>query len=133
MSAAAARAGVLSAAVCLSPGCGSDAPAAVDRDEPLRRAAFRSLAARDFLLTCPAAAGRRDLVYHSGRYDELKRLAVRKGAGRAIWLGENDWAGVARFDERAPCARGEESYRRAVAAYSGALDAMVGRIAEYRP
>jgi hypothetical protein len=131
--AAAARAGVLSAAVCLSPGCGSDGPAAGDSDEPLRRAAFRSLAARDFLLTCPAAAGRRDVAYHSGRYDELKRLAVGKGAGRAIWLGENDWAGVSRFDEREPCEPGVESYRQAVAAYSGALDAMVGRIAEYRP
>ena len=131
--AAAARAGVISAAVCLSPGCGSDGQAAADSDEPLRRAAFRSLAARDFLLTCPAAAGRRDAAYHSGRYEELKRLAVRKGAGRAIWLGENDWAGLSRFDEREPCGPGEDSYRRAVAAYSGALDAMVGRIAEYRP
>ena len=129
----AAAAGAITAAVLLAPGCGSEAPAQKDREEPVRRAAFRSLAARDFLLTCPAGAGRSETGYHTGRYDELKQLALRKGAGQAVWLGENDWAGVSRYGDREPCGAGEESFARALAAYSASLDRLAGAVAEYRP
>lgn len=129
----AAAAGALSAAVLLAPGCGSDAPAPEDRDEPVRRASFRSLAARDFLLTCPAGAGRLETAYHAGRLDELRQLAGRKGAGRAVALGENDWAAVSRYDEREPCVAGDAAYAQALAAYSATLDRLAGAIAEYRP
>ena len=127
------RAGMLSAAAVLAPGC--DGPAAVpaSADEPVRRAAFRSLATRDFLLTCPAGAGRGETGYQAARYDALGRLAAGKGAGRAVALGENDWAGVARYSEREPCGPGEEAYRQALAAYAGALDRFAAAIAEHRP
>ena len=130
---AAATAGMLSAAALLSSGCGGEAPARGEREEPVRRAAFRSLAARDFLLTCPAGAGRRETDYQAQRLAELKRLGGEKGAGRAIWLGENDWAGVSRYGDRERCEPGEAAYLEAVAAYSGTLDALAARIAEYRP
>lgn len=129
----AATAGAITAAVLLAPGCGGAAPGAKDEDEPVRRAAFRSLVARDFLLTCPAGAGRRETEYHVGRFDELKLLAARKGAGNAVWLGENDWAGLSRYGDREPCAAGEEAYAQALAAYSAALDRLAGAIAEDRP
>lgn len=129
----AATAGAITAAVLLAPGCGSDGQASTDTDEPVRRAAFRSLAARDFLLTCPAGAGRRETRYHAERFEELKQLAVRKGAGNAIWLGENDWVGVARYGDREPCLAGEEAYAQALAAYSAALDRLAGAIADHRP
>ena len=130
----AAAAGAITAAVLLAPGCGGgERSAAKDEDEPVRRAAFRSLAARDFLLTCPAGAGRGETAYHARRFDELKRLAARKGAGNAVWLGENDWAGVSRYDEREGCATGDEAYSQALAAYSASLDRLAGAIAEHRP
>lgn len=129
----ATTAGAITAAVLLAPGCGGEAPAAPDEDEPVRRAAFRSLAARDFMLTCPAGAERRETQYHNGRFDELKQLASRKGAGNAIWLGENDWAGLSRYGDREPCAAGEEAYTQALAAYSATLDRLARAIAEHRP
>ena len=128
----AAAAGAITAAVLLAPGCADDAPAPKAKEEPVRRAAFRSLAARDFLLTCPAGAERRETRYHAGRFDELKQLAARKGAGNAVWLGENDWAAVSRYGEREACESGEEAYTEALAAYSAALDRLAGAIAEYR-
>jgi hypothetical protein len=133
MKAAAATTGMLSAAALLSSGCGEPArTGSGDRDEPVRRASFRSLAARDFLLTCPAAAAaRRETRYQAGRFEELKQLAIRNGAGQAIWLGENDWAGVSRYADREPCEAGEEPYRQALAAYGGALDRLAGAIAEH--
>jgi len=124
---------MLTAAVLLAPGCGGDAPAREEREEPVRRAAFRSLAARDFLINCPGGSGRGATAYQAGRYDELKQLAIRKGAGQAIWLGENDWAAVSRYGDRERCGAGEEAYAQALAAYSASLDALAGRIAEHRP
>lgn len=121
---------MLSAAVLLSPGCGPEP----DRQsgEPVRRASFRSLAARDFLMSCPASAARAETARQSARLEELRQLAVRKGAGRAVALGENDWAGVARYDRRERCAGGEEAYGEALAAFAATLDELAGQIADYR-
>ena len=129
---AAATARMVTAAVLLAPGCGERA-APPSRDEPLRRAGFRSLAARDFLLSCPDAGARREVAYQAARHEELKLLAARNGAGETVTLGENEWAGVSRHSRPEACADGEEAYRQALAAYGGALDTLAGRIAEYRP
>lgn len=126
-----AAAGALTAAVLLSPGCGEGDRPAGEAAEPVRRASFRSLAARDFLTSCPGAAGREETARQAERLDALRQLAARKGAGQAIWLGENDWAAVARYSDREPCEAGEEAYRQALAAFGGALDELAGRIADY--
>ena len=133
MRAATATAGMLSAAVLLAPGCGAPSTADQNKAEPVRRASFRSLAARDFLTSCPGGAQRPETLFHANRFEELKQLAVRKGAGRAIGLGENDWAGLTRYDDREPCEAGEQAYNEALAAFSGTLDELAARIAEYRP
>lgn len=133
MRAAAATAGMLTAAVLLAPGCGqTESKAVSSREEPVRRAAYRSLLARDFLASCPAGRGQSVPPAEAERYEELKRLAFQKGAGHAVWLGENDLAAVRRLSRPAPCAAGERPYRAARAGYGGALDALAGRIAEYR-
>ena len=120
-------------AILLAPGCGEEKEASsASPMEPLRRATFRTLAARDFLASCPAGAARAETLPQIRRLEELKQLAIRKQAGRAIWLGENDWAGVARYSDREPCEPGEEAYREALAAFSGTLGELAGRIAEYR-
>ncbi len=132
MRAAAATAGMLSAAVLFAPGCGqSSAPEQARQDEPVRRASFRSMAARDFLASCPGGLARPEAALQIGRFEELKQLAARNGAGQAIWLGENEWAGVSRYSDRERCPPGDEAFREALAAFSGALDALAGRIAEY--
>ena len=77
--------------------------------------------------------GRPETRRQSERFEELKQFAARKHAGQAVWLGENDWAAVARYSDREPCAPGEESYREALAAYSGALDRLAARIADFPP
>jgi hypothetical protein len=127
-------AGSISAALLLAAGCGDtgSGPSA-DAMEPVRRATFRSLAARDFLVNCPGGAAQETTALQVRRFEELKQLALRKEAGRAIWLGENDWAGVARYSDREPCQPGDEAYRQALAAFSGTLDELAGRIADYRP
>lgn len=131
MKGAAATAGMLSAAALLSPGCGNgeDRNAAGEATEPVRWATFRVLAARDFLATCPAAAGRPEPVRAGERFDELRRLAARKGAAQAFWLAENDYGGVARHGGREPCEAGGEAFGQALAALNGALDELGGRIA----
>jgi hypothetical protein len=133
MRAAAATAGMVSAAVLLAPGCGGSPSDRPQDSDPLRQASFRSLAARDFLASCPGAAARSDTLQQVQRLEELKQLAVRKGAARAVALGENDWAAVARYDERERCEPGEEAYGEAMAAFSQTLDTLARRIAEYRP
>jgi len=128
----AAAATALSAVVLLAPGCGpSTSPRQPDREEPVRRASFRSVAARDFLATCPGAAARPETAYQLARHEELRQLAARNGAGRAIGLGENEWAGLGRYARRRPCAAGEAPYRQALSDFSGALDALAARIAEH--
>ena len=127
----AATAGMLSAAVLLSPGCGrsEEKNVAGEAAEPLRWATFRALAARDFLTTCPAAAGRPEPIRAAERFDELRRFAARKGAAHALWLAENDYGGVARHGGREPCASGSEAFGQALAALNTALDELGGRIA----
>jgi hypothetical protein len=124
---------MVTAVVLLAPGCGEQAAPSPSPEEPLRRAGFRSLAARDLLISCPDAGVRREVAYQASRHDELKQLAARSGAGRAVALGENEWVGVTRHSPPEPCAAGEEAYRHALAAYGGALDTLAARIAEYRP
>jgi hypothetical protein len=134
MKAGAATAGMLSAAILMSPGCERRGePKAASADEPLRRAVFLSLVARDHLSSCPGGEARPESRAEAGRFYELRQLALRKGADQAIWLGENDFAAVRSYDERLPCGPGEAPYRAALAAYGGALDAFAGRVAAYRP
>ena len=131
MRSAAATAGMLSAAVLLAPGCDQPPPRQVEKEEPVRRASFRSLAAREFLNSCPDGAKRSETLRQAARFEELKQLAARNGAGQAIWLGENDWAGVARYSDREPCMPGEAAYGEALAAYRGTLDVLAARIADF--
>ena len=130
MRGAAATVGIVSAVALLAPGCGGD-PSGETVAEPVRRASFRSLAARDFLVACPGAAGRPETLWQGARLDELRQLAIRKGAGQAVWLGENDWAAVARYRDREPCEPGEAAYGEALAAFSATLDELARRIADH--
>ena len=127
----AATAGMLSAAVLLSPGCGSheEQNGTGEAAEPLRWATFRARAARDRLATCPAAARRPEPIRAAERFDELRRFAARKGAAHALWRAENDYGGVARHGGRARCEPGHEAFGQALAALNGALDELGGRIA----
>jgi hypothetical protein len=130
---AAATMTALSAAILFAPGCGSGdgVERGDEASEPVRRANFRSLAARDFLLTCPGSAMRIETTRQIERHQELTRLAGRKGADRAAWLGANDWAGLSRHDARESCGTGEEDYRQALATFGATLDAYAHRIAEF--
>lgn len=121
------------AAILFAPGCGEkpEAPSS-NPMEPLRRATFRALAARDFLSSCPGGPTRAESLVQFGRHEQLKQLALAKQAGQAIWLGENDWAGVARYSRREACQAGEEEYREALVGLTSALDVLAGRIAAYR-
>ena len=127
----AAGAGMLSAAMLLAPGCGGTSAPEASRDEPLRRAGFRSLAAREYLASCPGAESRPEMTPQAVRHDELKQLAARSGAGEAIALGENEWAGVSRHSPPEPCPPGEEAWRQALARYGGSLDTLAARIADH--
>ena len=112
--------------------CGDAKGPTPSAEEPVRRAAFRAMLARDFLGSCPGGA-RPEGLRQAERHGELKQLGARKGAGHALWLGENDHAGLAPHGERERCLPGEEASRSALADYGGSLDALAGRIAEYRP
>lgn len=129
MKAGAATAGMLSAVMLLAPGCERRAEKADSREEPVRRAAYKSLLARDLLAGCPAG-GVPDV--ERVRYEELKRLAAQLGAGHAIALGENDFAAMRRFPKGGRCGPGEAGRAAALAAYARTLDALAGRVAEYR-
>lgn len=124
--------GVLSAAVLLSPGCDGERGARAPASDPLRRASYRSLAARDFLLGCPRAAGEAETRAEVERLSELNRFAIEKGAQASLQLAANEWAGIAPHDTRAPCAPGEAAYRAALAEFSRSLDGLAAAIREYR-
>jgi hypothetical protein len=130
MKGAAATAGMLSAAILLAPGCERRPEPRNSKEEPVRRAAYLAVLARNLLDTCPAGATPANQV---ARYEELKRLGVGAGAGHALWLGENDAAAMNRVTPAERCAAGEEPRQAALAAYSRSLDSLAGRIAEYRP
>jgi hypothetical protein len=122
---------MLSAAMLLAPGCGRDERKATSNEAPVRRAAFLTMIAQDFLASCPGGA-RAEGQSEVARYAELKRLGFRKGAGHAIWLGENDFGGTAQHSDRPPCRAGEQAYSAALAAYSASLDGLAGRLVEFR-
>ena len=123
---------MLSAAMLLGPGCGASSNRDnVSRDEPLRRAGFRAIAARDYFATCPGAAAGPEMTYQSARHDELKQLAARTGAAETLALGENEWFGVSRAAPPERCESGDDAYRAALARYAGALDTLAARIADY--
>ena len=92
---------MVSAAILLAPGCGGGAENKAAAGDPVRRASFRSLAARDFLLGCPGAAERPTRGEQLERLGELNRFAFEKGAMPSLQLAANDWAGLSRLDTRA--------------------------------
>jgi hypothetical protein len=130
---AAAAAGVVSAAILLAPGCGEGAEGGEAARDPVRRASFRSLAAKEFLLGCPAGRGREETQRQLERLAELNRFADEKGAMPSLQLAANDWAGLGPHDDRAPCAPGEAAYRAALADFSARLDDLAAGIGGYRP
>jgi len=126
-------AGMASAAMLLAPGCGgSGGKAPASAGEPLRRANFRSLAARDFLIGCDGGAARAETAAAVRRHEELIQLGAAKEAGYVLALGENDWAAIGRHDDRPRCAPGEDAWRVAYRDYDRTLDVLAGRIAAYR-
>jgi len=127
-----AAAGVASAAILFAPGCSAGSEGKTAASDPVRRASFRSLAARDFLFTCSGGPGRAETRRQVERMGELYRFAYEKGAGQSLWLAENEWAGLATHDRRAPCAPGEDGYRSALAAFGARLDALAAEIREVR-
>jgi len=124
---------VLSAAILFAPGCGESGQTKQAANDPVRRASFRSLAAKDFLLGCPGAEARPEATRQLERLAELNRFADEKGALRSLQLAANDWAGVEPHDNRAPCAPGEAAYRAALADFSARLDELASGIGSYRP
>lgn len=118
------------AAMLLAPGCGSAPKAGPSPDEPVRRANFRSVAARDFLLSCAGAAARGETRGALARHEELKQLGA-VSSGHALALGENDWAGMKRHDRREGCTAGEAPYRAALAAYGRNLDLLASQLANH--
>ena len=129
---AAAAAGMVSAAILFAPGCGGASDNKAAPADPVRRASFRSLAARDFLLTCQGGRDRLDTRRQLERMDELNRFAFEKGAMPALQLAANDWAGLSRLDRRAPCAPGDAAYAAALAGFSARLDELAAAIGEVR-
>lgn len=126
---AAAAAGVVSAAILLAPGCGGGGSetrrAAAD---PVRRGAFRSLVARDFLFGCSGGAARAETRRQAERMGELYRFGIAKGAGQSLALAGNDWAALKPHDATPPCARGEPAYRAALATFGSRLDELAAGI-----
>jgi hypothetical protein len=125
------RGAVAMAAILFAPGCGGGEKAGPG--DPVRRASYRTLAARDFLLGCAGGPGRAETRRQVERLAELNRFAFEKGALRSLQLAANDWAGMAPHDARGPCAPGEAAYRAALTDFSRSLDELAAGIREYRP
>jgi hypothetical protein len=128
----AAAAGVVSAVIVVGPGCGGGADNKAAASDPVRRASFRAVAARDFLLTCPAGPARLETRRQLERMDELNRFAFEKGAMLSLQLAANDWAGLSRHDTRGPCAPGEPAYQAALTDFSARLDQFAAGIGQIR-
>jgi hypothetical protein len=126
-----AAAGVVSAAILFAPGCGGGGSGNRPAPDPVRRAAFRSLVARDFLFGCSGGAGRAETRRQAERMGELYRFGIAKGAGQSLALAENDWAALKPHDTAPPCAAGEGPYRAALATFAGRLDALAAGIRVY--
>jgi hypothetical protein len=129
---AAAAAGVVSAAIMLAPGCGGQAENKANASDPVRRASFRSLAARDFLFSCAGGRARPETRGELQRMDELNRFAIEKGAMPSLQGAGNDWAGLSQHDTRRPCGPGEAAYQAALTDFSARLDQLAASIGEYR-
>lgn len=128
---AAAAAGMVSAAIFFAPGCGGGADNKAAASDPVRRASFRSLAARDFLVTCAGGPARIETRRQLERMDELNRFAFEKGAMTSLQLAANDWAGLSRHDTRGRCPPGEPAYAAALTDFSARLDQFAASIGEY--
>ena len=118
----------------LAPGCGRRTDAqSPSRDEPVRRASFRSLAARDFLSSCPAVAARREVAYQAAaaRGAEAARRAQRRRPGGLRSARTIGRACRAMRDREACAARRGGLSPGARRLLHGALDTLAGRIAEY--
>jgi len=122
---------ILLATAVAASGCGSGNQTRAASD-PLRRASYRSLAARDFLLTCPGGPERPETREQLDRLGELNRFAFEKGAMPSLQLAANDWAGLSRLDTRPPCAAGEPAYRAALNDFAARLDELAASIGSYR-
>jgi len=131
MRGAAAAAGMVSAAILFAPGCGGGAENKAAASDPVRRASFRSLAARDFLVTCDGGPTRVETRRQLERMDELNRFAFEKGAMPSLQLAANDWAGLSRHDTRGRCPPGEAAYLAALTDFSVRLDQFAASIGEY--
>jgi hypothetical protein len=127
------RGAVAMAAILCAPGCGGGSQDKAASNDPLRLASFRSLAGRDFLLTCPGGAARAETRRQLERLAELNRFAFEKGALPSLQLAQNEWAAIAPHDSRPRCAPGEPAYRAALADFSAQLDALAISIGGYRP
>lgn len=132
MRGAAAAAGMVSAALLFAPGCSGGAGERRNAPiDPVRRGAFRSLVARDFLLGCSAPRTRPETQRQVERMGELYRFAYEKGAGQSLWLAENEWAGLKPHDTSPPCAPGEAPYQAALAQFGSRLDELAAGIRTY--
>jgi hypothetical protein len=128
---AATTAGLLSTAVLLSS-CDRPPEPKREKPDPIRRATYRSLVARDHLASCAEAVGHPETANQGRHFAELKQFAARKHAGQSIWLGENDWNAVAPLAQRPACGSGEAAYRGALAGFEQRLDDLATAIAEHR-
>ena len=131
MRGAAAAAGMVSAAILFAPGCGGGGENKAVASDPVRRASFRSLASRDFLVTCDGGPTRAETRRQLERMDELNRFAFEKGAMPSLQLAANDWAGLSRHDTRGRCPPGEAAYLAALTDFSVRLDQFAASIGEY--
>lgn len=129
---AAATASVMSAAILFAPGCGGRPENKAAASDPVRRASFRSLAARDFLLSCAGGPERPETHEQMERMNELNRFAFEKGAMPSLQLAANDWAGLSRHDTRGRCPPGEAAYRAALTEFSARLDELAAGIGQVR-
>jgi hypothetical protein len=123
-----AAAGALSAVVAFSPGCGSAPQDRTLSSDPVRRATFHSLAARDYLFGCPGGATRAETQAQVARMNELYRFAIQKGAEESLALAQGEWETLSPHDTQPPCAAGEVPYRTALAGFSARLDELAGAI-----
>ena len=128
----AAGAAAVSAALLLVPACGGAAERDAANEEAVRRAGYRAAAARDFLATCRAGAGRAETRAQLARLDQLRRLSASKRIGPALWAGENEWVAVRRRSQPPACGPGEQDYRAALVRFSRSLDALAAHIRDHR-
>lgn len=98
----------------------------------MRRAVYRTLVARELLMTCDGGTRRAATLKQDERFAQLKHFAAIKGADHSLWLGQNDWNAVAPVTDRKTCQAGDEAYQAALADYRDHLDRLAGAVAEHR-